>query len=65
MTFIAELKQPGRALQVAQMQLTNNETFLFQILWSPYGDAARVRGVCARDRIGTGLGCVRRSRFVP
>ena len=38
---LLRLDRPERALQVAQMQLTNNETFLFQILWSPYGDAAR------------------------
>ena len=35
------LDQPARMLAFAQPRLTNNETFLFEMLWSPYGKSAR------------------------
>jgi tetratricopeptide (TPR) repeat protein len=38
---LLRLDQPARALAEAQKRLTNNETFLFQVLFSPYGKAAR------------------------
>ena len=38
---LLRLDQPSRALTVAQIRLTDNEDFLFQMLWSPYGNAAR------------------------
>ena len=38
---LLRLDQPSRALAVAQIRLTDNEDFLFQMLWSPYGKAAR------------------------
>ncbi len=38
---LLRLDQPSRALAIAQIRLTDNEDFLFQMLWSPYGKAAR------------------------
>ena len=38
---LLRLDQPSRALAVAQIRLTDNEDFLFQMIWSRYGKSAR------------------------
>jgi TolB-like protein/Tfp pilus assembly protein PilF len=52
---ILRMDQPARALAVAQIRLTDNEDFLFQLIWSPYGNAARRLPAFAEFARKTGL----------
>lgn len=52
---LLRLDQPARALAVAQTRRTDNETFLFQLLWSPYGKGARQLPEFAEFARKTGL----------
>jgi TolB-like protein/Tfp pilus assembly protein PilF len=49
------LDLPERVLAVAQPRLTNNETFLFEMLWSPFGKSTRRLPAFAEFARRTGL----------
>jgi len=49
------LDEPGRVLAATQPRLTNNETFVFQMLWSPYGKSTRTHPGFAEFARKTGL----------
>jgi hypothetical protein len=52
------LDQPERVLAVVQQRLTNNETFMFEMIWSPYGKRARRLPAFAEFARRTGLAAV-------